>query len=152
MKKPTIVIGSDHAGYGLKEYVKELLQELGYPVEDLGTDSRDSVDYPDFAEKVARAVAGSRNRKGILSCGTGIGISIAANKIPGVIAALVQDPRTARLAVEHNNANILVLPGRPFSRKKIAPIVRSWLKSEFAGGRHGRRVNKISRLEKKYRP
>lgn len=151
MKKPTIVIGSDHAGFGLKECVKELLKELGYPVEDLGTDSRDSVDYPDFAEKVARAVAGSRNRKGILSCGTGVGISIAANKIPGVRAALVQDPRTARLAVEHNNANILVLPGRPFSRKKIAPIVKAWLKAEFAGGRHGRRVKKITRLEKKYR-
>ncbi|MDP8237424.1 MAG: ribose 5-phosphate isomerase B [Candidatus Erginobacter occultus] len=152
MKKPTIVIGSDHAGFGLKEYLRELLEELDYPVEDLGTDSRDSVDYPDYAEKVGRAVAGSRNRKGILSCGTGVGISIAANKIPGVRAALVQDPRTARLAVEHNNANILVLPGRPFSRKKIAPIVKAWLESEFAGGRHGRRVGKITRLEKKYRP
>ena len=151
MTRPIIVIGSDHAGFGLKEYVKKLLGEMGYQVEDLGTDSRESVDYPDLAEKVARAVAVSRNRKGILSCGTGIGASIAANKIPGVRAALVHDPRTARLAAEHNKANILVLPGRPFSRKKIAPIVKAWLESEFAGGRHGRRVKKISRLEKKYR-
>jgi RpiB/LacA/LacB family sugar-phosphate isomerase len=152
MKKATIVIGSDHAGFGLKEYVRKLLGEMGYKVEDLGTYSRRSVDYPDFAEKVARAVAGSRNRKGILSCGTGIGVSIAANKIPGARAALVHDPRTARLAAEHNNANILVLPGRPFSRKKVAPIIRAWLETGFAGGRHGRRVKKISRLEKKYCP
>lgn len=151
MKRPTIVVGSDHAGFGLKGYVKELLGEMGYRVEDLGTNSRQSVDYPDFAEKVGRAVAGSPNRRGILSCGTGIGASIAANKIPGVRAALVRDPRTARLAVEHNNANILVLPGRPFSRKKVAPIVKAWLKSEFAGGRHARRMGKIARLEKKYR-
>ncbi len=152
MTKPTIVIGSDHAGFGLKEYVGKLLRELGYLVEDLGTYSRESVDYPDFAEKVARRVAGSRKRKGILSCGTGIGISIAANKIPGVRAALVRDPRTARLAVEHDDANILVIPGRPFSRKQVGPIVKAWLGSEFAGGRHARRVKKISRLEKKYRP
>jgi RpiB/LacA/LacB family sugar-phosphate isomerase len=151
MKKPTIVIGSDHAGFGLKEYVRKLLGELGYEVEDLGTYSRRSVDYPDFAEKVARAVAGSRNRKGILSCGTGIGASIAANKVPGARAALVHDPRTARLAAEHNDANILVLPGRPFSREKVAPIVRAWLEAGFAGARHGRRVKKIARLEKKYR-
>lgn len=151
MKKPTIVIGSDHAGFGLKEYLRKLLEELDYPVEDLGTDSRDSVDYPDFAEKVALAVAGSRTRKGILTCGTGIGISIAANKMPGIRAALVHNPRSARLSVEHNNANILVLPGSPFSRKKIAPIVKTWLKSEFAGGRHSRRLEKITRLEKKYR-
>ncbi len=151
MTKPTIVIGSDHAGFGLKEYVGKLLREMDYPVEDLGTYSRDSVDYPDFAEKVARTVAGSRHRKGILSCGTGIGVSIAANKIPGVRAALVHDPRSARLAAEHNQANILVIPGRPFSRKKVAPIVRAWLESEFAGGRHARRVKKIRRLEQKYR-
>lgn len=151
MTKPTIVIGSDHAGFGLKEYVGKLLREMGYPVEDLGTYSRESVDYPDFAEKVARRVAGSRNRKGILSCGTGIGISIAANKIPGVRAALVHDPRSARLAAEHNRANILVIPGRPFSRKKVRPIVKAWLETRFAGGRHCRRVKKIARLEKKYR-
>lgn len=148
MKKPTIYIGSDHAGFGLKEYVKELLGELGYPVEDLGTHSRQSVDYPDYAEKVGRAVAGSPNRRGILSCGTGVGISIAANKIPGVRAALVRDPRTARLAAEHNKANVLVLPGRPFARKKVRPIVKAWLGAEFAGGRHGRRVKKIARLDR----
>ncbi len=150
MKKPTVFIGSDHAGFGLKEYVKELLGELGYPVEDLGTDSRRPVDYPDYAEKVGRAVASSPDRRGILSCATGVGISIAANKIPGVRAALARDPRTARLAAEHNRANVLVLPGRPFSRKKVRPIVKAWLETEFAGGRHGRRVKKIARLEKKY--
>ena len=150
MKKPTIFIGSDHAGFGLKEYVKELLGELGYAVEDLGPHSRQSVDYPDYAEKVGREVAKSPRRRGILSCGTGVGISIAANKIPGVRAALVRDPRTARLAAEHNRANVLVLPGRPFARKKVRPIVKAWLETEFAGGRHGRRVKKIARLEKKY--
>ncbi len=150
MKKPVIVVGADHAAFGLKEYVKKILQEGGYTVEDVGTYGRESVDYPDFAEKVAVAVTGGRNRKGIIGCGTGIGAAIAANKIPGALAALVNDVRTARLSVEHDNANILVLAGRPYSKQKVARIVRTWLKSEFQGGRHLRRVRKIRRLEKKY--
>jgi len=148
--KKTIVIGSDHAAFNMKEYIKELLGEMGYAVEDVGTYSRESVDYPDFAEKVAVAVSRGRGKRGILGCGTGIGAAIAANKIPGALAALVHDPRTARLSVEHDNANILVLAGRPYSKAKVARIVRAWLKSSFQGGRHLRRVKKIRALEKKY--
>ncbi len=151
MKKPVIVIGADHAAYGLKEYVKGLLEKMDYRVEDLGTDSRESVDYPDYAEKVALRVANSRDRLGILACGTGVGVSIAANKIPGIRAALVKDVRTARLSREHDDANILALAGRPYNQAKTARIVRAWLKGEFKGGRHLRRVKKIKQLEKKYR-
>ncbi len=150
MKKPVIVVGSDHAAFGMKEYIKELVEGLGYTVEDVGTYSRDSVDYPDYAEKVAVAVTQGRNKRGILGCGTGIGAAIAANKIPGTLAALVHNPRTARLSVEHDNVNILVLAGRPYSKKIVARIVKTWLKSEFQGGRHLRRVRKIRQLEKKY--
>ncbi len=151
MKKPLIVIGADHAGYNLKEFVKALLARDGYRVEDRGTDGKGSVDYPDFAEKVAAEVAGRPGRLGILSCGTGIGISISANKVPGIRAALVRTPREARLSREHNDANILVVPGRPWQKRKIAAVVREWLKAGFAGGRHRRRVRKIGALEKKYR-
>lgn len=150
MKKPVIVIGADHAAFGMKEHIKQLLQDMGYTVEDVGTYSRRSVDYPDYAEKVAVAVTRGQNKKGILGCGTGIGAAIAANKIPGALAALVHDSRTARLSVEHDNANILVLAGRPYSKKKVARIVRSWLTSKFQGGRHLRRVKKIRRLERRY--
>lgn len=150
MKKPVIVVGSDHAAFGMKEFVKRLVEGWGYTVEDVGTYSRDSVDYPDFAEKVAVTVARSRNKRGILGCGTGIGASIAANKIPGALAALAHNPRIARLSVEHDNANILVLAGRPYRKKEVAEIVKSWLQSKFQGGRHLRRVKKIRRLEQKY--
>lgn len=149
-KKNIIVLGSDHAAFGMKEYIKQLLEEWGYPVEDVGTYNRDSVDYPDYAEKVAVAVTGGRNKRGILGCGTGIGAAIAANKIPGALAALVHNARTARLSVEHDNANILVLAGRPYRKKDIKKIVNTWLQSKFQGGRHLKRVNKIRRLEKKY--
>jgi ribose 5-phosphate isomerase B len=149
--RPTIIVGADHAGFDLKEYVKKLLEVKGYRVEDVGTSDRRSVDYPDFAEKVGTRVAEKGNVKGILACGTGIGASIAANKIAGVRAALVHDPRSARLSRMHNNANVLVLPGRPYKKKDVARIVNAWLTSRFAGGRHRRRVNKINRLEKKFR-
>jgi RpiB/LacA/LacB family sugar-phosphate isomerase len=151
MKKPTIVVGADHAGFDLKEDVKKLLQRAGYRVEDVGTFDRKSVDYPEYAERLSLRVVKSRNRKGILSCGSGIGASIAANKIPGIRAALVHDVRTARLSREHDDANVLVLAGRPYCKKTVARIVRTWLKSEFQGGRHRRRVKKISGLEKKLR-
>ena len=148
--KPVIVIGSNHGAFGMKEYIKMLLEGWGYTVEDVGTYSKDSVDYPDYAEKVGVAVVRGRNKKGILGCGTGIGISISANKIPGVRAALVHDVRSARLSVEHNNANILVLAGRPYRKKNVEKIVKAWLNSKFEGGRHLRRIKKIAALEKKY--
>ena len=151
MKKPVIVVGSDHAAFGMKEFIKRLVEGWGYIVEDVGTYSRDSVDYPDYAEKVAVTVARGRNRIGILGCGTGVGASIAANKIPGALAALVHNPRIARLSVEHDNANILVLAGRPYRKKEVEKIIKAWLASKFQGGRHMRRVKKIKALERKYR-
>jgi len=151
MGKPVIVVGSDHAGFALKEFVKGILTREGYRVIDEGPADSGSVDYPDYAERVGLQVAGRPGRLGILSCGTGIGISISANKIPGIRAALVHTPREAVLSREHNRANVLVMPGRPWSKKKTAEIVRAWLKTSFAGGRHQRRVRKIAALEKKYR-
>jgi len=146
----TIVLGSDHAGFRIKQFIEKLLLARCYRVEDVGTWSTASVDYPDFAEKLALRVRGGRGRKGILTCGTGIGASIAANKVPGIRAALVCNARDARLSVEHNNANVLVLGGRPFNRERTRRIVGTWLRAEFQGGRHARRVGKIARLEKKY--
>ncbi len=150
MNKEIIVLGSDHAGFALKEEIKTLLLGMDYRIEDRGTFSRESVDYPDYAENVALAVRNRRNKKGILVCGTGIGSSIAANKVPGIRAALVHNVRMARLSREHNNANILVLGGRPCDKNNAARIVKTWLKSEFRGGRHQRRVKKISKMEKRF--
>jgi ribose 5-phosphate isomerase B len=150
MKKETIVIGADHAGFNAKEFIKKELMKLDYPVEDVGTCSTAPVDYPDYAEKVAVEVKLYKGRKGILTCGTGIGAAIAANKIPGIRAALVESVREARLSREHNDANILVLAGRPFNKAKVRKILHMWLKSKFLGGRHKRRVDKITRLERKY--
>lgn len=116
-------------------------------MEDIGTDSTKSVDYPDFAEKLGLRVAKDPAKKGILICGTGIGASIAANKIPGINAALVHDEKEAILSIEHNNANVLVLGGRPFDKIKVKKILLAWLNTEFHGGRHARRIKKI---EKKY--
>ncbi len=149
-KKETIVVGCDHAGYDVKEFIKSLLQKMNYSVVDAGTYGRKSVDYPDYAERVTRMVKERRNIKGILACGTGIGASIAANKVPGIYAALVHDVRDARLSRQHNNANVLVLGGRPYRKKIVEKVVKVWLRSAFKGGRHARRVKKISRLEKRY--
>jgi ribose 5-phosphate isomerase B len=148
--KPRIVLGSDHAGFRIKRFIEKLLLARGYRVEDVGAWSTASVDYPDFAEKLALRVRGGRGRRGILSCGTGIGASIAANKVPGIRAALVCNARDARLSVEHNNANVLVLGGRPFDREATRRIVWTWLRAEFRGGRHARRVRKIAAMEKRY--
>lgn len=150
MNKPTIVLGADHAAVNLKTFVGEMLRKEGYRVKDVGTFTRDSVDYPDYAEKVGNEVARGRAKVGILACGTGIGASIAANKVPGVRAALVNDARTARLSREHNDANVLVLAGRPYRKERVGKIVRSWLQASFLGGRHRRRVRKIARMEKRY--
>jgi ribose 5-phosphate isomerase B len=143
-----IVIGSDHAGYALKESVRARLVERGEEVDDLGTAGPEpSVDYPDFAQKVAGAVASGRAERGILVCGTGIGMSMAANRIDGVRAALCHDHYTARLGRAHNDANVLCLGGRTTGIDVALEIVEAFLETEFEGGRHQRRVNKIHGME-----
>ncbi len=149
--KQTIVLGADHAGFDVKEFIKAILLKKGYEVQDVGAyQKHKGDDYPDFAKKLALEVKGDSKKKGIRACGTGIGASIAANKIPGIRAALVCNSTDARLSIEHNNANILVLGGRPFSRKHVKKMVEIFLKAKFLGGRHARRVKKIMRLERKY--
>lgn len=143
-----IALASDHGGLRLKEAVKELLTERGIPFEDCGTENGESVDYPDYGEKVARKVAAGAVEKGILFCGTGIGMSIVANKFPHVRAALVTDPFMARMAKEHNNANILVLGGRVIDEKDAREMVATWLDATFEGGRHQGRLDKIAVLER----
>ena len=142
-----IALASDHGGLQLKEAVKQLLRERGIPFEDCGTDNGESVDYPDFGEKVARKVASGAVLKGILFCGTGIGMSIVANKFPHVRAALVTDTFMARMAKEHNNANILVLGGRVIGDNEAREMVATWLDAVFEGGRHQGRLDKIALLE-----
>jgi len=139
-----VAIGSDHAGFEMKEILKEYVKSLGHAVEDFGAPSSDPVDYPDIGYKVAREVASGRFDRGILICGTGIGMSIVANKVPGVRAALVGDTETARLAREHNDANILALGARVVRPEYVRDIVRVFLETSFAGGRHARRVEKIA--------
>ncbi|WP_298269587.1 ribose 5-phosphate isomerase B [Geobacter sp.] len=143
-----IVVGSDHGGLELKEAIKRLLAERGIAVEDCGTDNGDSVDYPDFGIRVARKVSDGAAEKGILFCGTGIGMSIVANKFPRVRAALAADPFMARMAKEHNNANILVLGGRVLDEETAREMVCTWLDATFEGGRHQGRLDKIAALEK----
>jgi len=148
MAKKMIVIGSDHGGFELKEAVKALLMEREIPVEDMGTNDGNSVDYPDFGERVARKVSRGEAEKGVLVCGTGIGMSIVANKFPGVRAALAADPYMAKMAKQHNNANILVLGGRVIDENEASEMVATWLDAEFEGGRHQGRLDKIAALEK----
>ncbi len=142
-----LVIGSDHGGLELKQAVVALLQQRRVECTDLGTDGSDSVDYPDFAAKVASAVSTGKADLGILICGTGIGMSITANKYAGVRAALVHDEFTAQMAREHNNANILVMGGRILTPEQGCKLVEVWLDTEFAAGRHLNRLNKIMALE-----
>jgi ribose 5-phosphate isomerase B len=146
-----IVIGSDHGGLELKEVIKAALISRGMDVNDCGTDNGESVDYPDFAEKVASTVSHSEADRGILICGTGIGMSIVANKFPGVRAALVTDEFMAQMAKEHNNANILVLGGRVLAAEMAVKMVNTWLDAAYEGGRHQRRLDKISQLEEAVR-
>jgi ribose 5-phosphate isomerase B len=143
-----IAIGSDHAGFAAKEKLKKTLDEIGVEYEDLGTNSLDSVDYPDFGAKVGRAVAGGAVDEGIVVCGSGIGIAIAANKIRGVRAAQAWNEETARLARQHNDANVLSIGARVIPEEEIPKIVRAWFDAKFEGGRHAGRVEKISALEK----
>lgn len=145
-----IGIGSDHGGYDLKEHVVKYLQDEGIEYVDYGTDSLESVDYPEFGQKVAEAVINKEVDKGIVICGTGIGISISANKVPGIRCALCGDTYSARMSIEHNNANILALGGRVTGRDLAIEIVSVWLKATFQGDRHIRRINKISDIESKY--
>ncbi len=141
-----IIIGSDHGGYEFKEFIKSELGKKGIPFEDIGTHGPDSVDYPNFGAAVAKAVAGGEYERGILICGTGIGISIAANRFKGVRAALCCSEEMARLSREHNNANVLVLGGRTTPEETAAAILDTWLTTSFEGGRHERRVGLIDEL------
>jgi len=142
-----IAIASDHGGLDLKNAIVASLRDQQIECMDLGTDGTASVDYPDYAEKVATAVASGIAKAGILICGTGIGMSIAANKIPGIRAALVHDEFTAQMAAEHNDANILTMGGRVLSPEQGVRLVDIWLTSRYEGGRHQQRLDKIAALE-----
>jgi len=142
-----IALASDHAGFSEKENIKPVLAELGIEYNDLGTVSEDSVDYPDYAKKVAEEVASGKADQGILVCGSGTGMAITANKVAGVRAAVAWSEEIARLARQHNNANVLAIGARTTPEGEIPKIVRTWLETPFEGGRHADRVNKINALE-----
>ena len=145
-----ITIGSDHGAVELKEKVKKVLAEFeGVEVKDIGTFGAEPVDYPEIAEKVCADVISGEAERGIVLCGTGVGISIAANKIKGIRCALCHDVFSAKMSREHNNANVLAMGGRVIGYGPAGEIVRAWFTTEFAGGRHERRVNKIMALETK---
>ena len=146
-QKQRIAIGADHAGYQVKESIKRFLEQAGYAVEDVGTFSEESVDYPDFARAVAERVAGGKENLGVLVCGTGMGMAVAANKVPGIRAAVAHDKMTARLAREHNDANVLTLGARVVDPGQAIEIVREFLSAQFAGGRHQRRIDKIAEMD-----
>ena len=136
-----ILIASDHAGFGLKE---KLIEQMPIDTfEDLGTNSKKDVDYPDFANELARRISSDNNKKGVLICGTGVGMSVAANKFKNIRAGLVYNSEVAKLIIEHNDANILVLPGRYMDINEAKKCVENFLSSSFAGGRHTRRLNKF---------
>lgn len=144
-----VAIGSDHAGFDQKERLKAHLADEGYEIVDMGTESADvSVDYPDYAEQVARAVAAGTVDRGVLVCGTGIGMAMAANKVDGVRAANVTDPAFALLARQHNDANVVAVSGRFVAEETNAEIVDAFLGADFEGERHMRRIDKITGLEK----
>jgi ribose 5-phosphate isomerase B len=143
-----IAIGADHAGFADKEKIKRQLDTLGVEYEDVGTDSTESVDYPIYAKKVAEKVASGEVERGILVCGSGNGMQIAANKVRGVRAALAWNEETARLARQHNDANVLSVPARMISAEEVSKVIKSYLEAEFEGGRHARRVGEIRDLEK----
>jgi len=138
-----IIVGSDHAGYSMKEKVKTFLQDRGIMVEDVGTYGEKSVDYPDFGKKVARKVSDGRFERGILICGTGIGMSMVANRFKGVRAALANDLFSAIMSRRHNNANILVMGGRLIGDTLALQLVDAWLETPFDGGVHQRRLDKL---------
>ena len=145
MSTERIPIASDHAGVALKGRLADRLRALGYEVDDLGTGTEGSCDYPDYAHPLAARVAGGDARRGVLLCGTGLGMSYVANRYPGVRAAVAWSPEVAELARQHNDANVLVLPARFVSDDDALRIMDAWLTTEFEGGRHARRVEKIER-------
>ena len=142
-----IAIGSDHAGFELKEKLRQQLSAEGHVVADFGTDSTNSTDYPDYAQKVGREVSAGRADRGILVCSTGVGMAIAANKIRGVRAAMAVNEDEVRLTREHNDANVLTIGAKFQDEQHAAALTELFLKTEFAGGRHARRVAKIAQLE-----
>lgn len=142
-----VAIGADHAGFEVKEEIKSLLDRMGIKYEDLGTYSTEPVDYPDFGAAVARKVASGEVDNGIVVCGSGIGIAITANKVKGVRAAQVWNEETARLARQHNDANVLSIGARVVPKEEIPKIIRAWFDTSFEGGRHARRVEKIKQIE-----
>ncbi len=142
-----LIIGSDHAGFSLKEDIKVFLSDMEYTVTDVGTQSPESVDYPDFGVKVAKRVSAGEFNRGILVCGSGVGMAIVANKFPLIRAVLCLDAETARLSRLHNDSNILVLAGRRTDTDTAKSIVQIWLNTEFEGGRHQRRIDKIREFE-----
>lgn len=143
-----IALGADHAGFPLKEHLKAWLADRGYPVRDFGTDSGDSVDYPDYAAVVAETVSTGSASRGVLVCGTGIGMAMAANKIPGIRAAVCSDVHAARMSREHNDANVLALGARTTEPPAAIEILRVWLETDFAAGRHVRRLEKLLALDR----
>ncbi len=143
-----IGIGSDHGGFELKICLKAMLEENGYQVTDFGPENADSVDYPFYAEKVAKAVVKGEVERGILICGTGIGMSIAANKISGIRASLIHDSFSAHATREHNDANVLCLGGRVIGVELAKELTNIWLEAKYQGGRHARRVAQVMELER----
>lgn len=145
-----IALGSDHNGFGLKEIIRAHLQTLGRETEDYGVHSETPVDYPDIAQKVAEAIARGRHDRGILICGTGLGVAIAANKVPGVYAATCHDPYSAERARKSNNAQIMTMGAQVIGAELAKALVEIWLNSEFQGGRSQPKVDKIIKIEEKY--
>jgi len=143
-----IALAADHAGFEEKEKIKRTLDEIGVEYTDMGTNSPDSVDYPDYARKVGEAVARGEYDQGLLVCGSGTGMAISANKVRGVRAAVAWNEDIARLAREHNNANVLALAARFSTEEEMGEIVRAFFSTDFGGGRHAPRVDKISQIEK----
>lgn len=146
-QKLRIALGADHAGFHVKEMVKSYLASEGYRCDDQGTASEESVDYPDYARAVAERVAAGKSDLGMLFCGTGIGMAIAANKVTGIRAALAHDAATARASREHNDANVLAVGGRLLNDAQALEVVREFLATDFAGGRHQRRIDKIAQMD-----
>jgi len=146
----TIALGADHGGFRLKETLKPVFRELGYEVCDVGVHEEKPVDYPDIAQQVAELVAQGKTARGVIIDGAGIGSAMAANKVPGIRAALCYDRASARNSREHNDANVLTLGGRLLTPSQAEEVLRTWLGTPFAGGRHTARIQKISAIEKRY--